>query len=156
MAKKTQHIQEQRYLVIVADRQYGKYFPMNRNTWEDKGGEVCDANVPQKVKAEGFRTGRIGNHIRDHLHRHLKNVGVKALEYTRKKNIPINGVILGGHDEMLSTIKRLLPQDLRKLVIARFVSSISLPVGELALLAGKALHPEKDTGGDKGMQYQFD
>lgn len=145
-----------RYLVIVADRQHGKYFTIYHDTWEDKGEEFRNIFVPQKVKAEGFRTGKIGHHIRDHLLRHLKEVGKKALNFVKKQKIVVTGgVVIGGHGEMLSTIRKYLPEDLRKKVIGYFITTTDLPVGELADKAKQVINPAEEIQQKRMIQFQL-
>jgi peptide subunit release factor 1 (eRF1) len=120
-----------RYLVVVADRQNGKFFTLYKGMLEDEGEEIYDRDVPQKVKAEHTRPGKVQNHIQEHLHKHLKHVGESAYEFVRKNQTDIDGVIVGGHDEMHSTVIKYLPKELAKIVVGKFKADTDMPVDEL-------------------------
>ncbi|QQG43179.1 MAG: hypothetical protein HYW45_03185 [Candidatus Daviesbacteria bacterium] len=129
-----------RYLVIVADRQHGRFFTIFMGTFEDQGEWVEDKDVPQRIKAEGFRVAKIGRHIIEHLHKHLKHVGDEALNYLVKRRIKgINGVILGSHQELLSSLKKSLPPKLKNKVVGEFVADWHLSIGDLTEKANEVL-----------------
>jgi peptide subunit release factor 1 (eRF1) len=119
---------DKRFLVVLADRHRGKYFTVSMDTFEDQGEEIID-NVRQNVRAD---TGHTHRHIREQLTKHLKHVGEKAREYLAKRNIKnLEGVIIGGHQELLNHIKDCLPSELRRNVIAEFKTELTLPVGDM-------------------------
>lgn len=121
-----------RYLVILADRQKGRFFTIFMNTFEDQGEKMKDEDVPQKVKAEGFRVAKIGRHIKDHLYRHLKHVCKSALNYLISKRIKqIDGVVLCSHEELFPYLRKFLPSKLRDKVILEIVSKVNVPIGDL-------------------------
>lgn len=131
---------KKRFLVVLADRQRGRYFTIHLGSFEDQGEEILDRDVPQNVKAEHTRPGKVQNHIRDHLYKHLKHVGVEALNYLIKKRIKgIEGVIIGGHQELLSRIKEFLPSKLKNKVVGQFIAKPNLPLGDLTEKANKIL-----------------
>jgi peptide subunit release factor 1 (eRF1) len=120
-----------RYLVILADRQRGRFFTIFADTFEDEGEQIFD-EVPQKVRAEHTRPGHVQQHIRDHLHRHLKRVGLSAKDFLIKRKIrKIDGILLGGHQELLNSLEKFLPPKLRLKVIGKFVTDVSLSVAEI-------------------------
>ena len=119
---------DKRILVVLADRHKGKFFTVCMDSFEDQGEEVID-NVRQNVRAD---TGSAHRHIQEQLHKHLKHVGNKAREYLARRHIKeIEGVIIGGHRELLHQIKESLPPDLKRNVIAEFVTELTLPVGDM-------------------------
>lgn len=120
-----------RYLVIVADRQRGKFFTIYMNTFEDEGEEVIDKDVPQKVKVDNARPGKVERHIRDHLYKHLKYVGKKALDYVLKQYKHLDGVVVGGHKELVNKTKEYLPPQLKSKVLGVFIAGTDLSIGEL-------------------------
>lgn len=131
--------QPRRYLVILADRQKGRFFTLFRHSLEDQGKAIFD-EVPQKVKAEGTRVGKMARHIQDHLYQHLKNVSTKAKYYLIKRRPDtISGVIIGGHQEMLNQIKRTLPSSLRSKVTGQFIADLNQPLHQLAKKATQLL-----------------
>lgn len=128
-----------RYLVVLADRQNGKFFTIYGNSFEDLGEEILDRDVPQKIKNEG-RPGKISRHIRDHLYKHLKHVGKSALDYLIRKRIKgINGVIIGGHKELLKDIEKFLPARLRNKIVGHFIADTDLSIGDLTRKAKLSL-----------------
>lgn len=130
-----------RYLVILADRQSGRFFTIYLNNFEDQGEEFIDEGVPQKVKTEGFRIGKMDSYIREHLRQHLKHVGKKALDYLIKKRIKgIEGVVLVSHKELLSFLRHSLPSKLKNKVIAEMVSEIDVSIGDLTNRITKELN----------------
>jgi peptide subunit release factor 1 (eRF1) len=115
------------YLVILADSQKGKYFLIHMDTFEDQGEEIVD-----KVHKEVRSDNHAQNHIREQLHHHLKHVGEKAREYLVKKRIKsVDGVVIGGHKQLLQRVKQYLPTELKKNVVAEFVTELNLPVGDM-------------------------
>jgi peptide subunit release factor 1 (eRF1) len=121
----------ERYLVILADRQRSKFLIIHNGTFEDHSEQFFD-DVPQKVKAEYTRTGKVQRHIADHLHQHLKLVGKRALEFLVKRKIrKLDGIILGSHKELLHQIEKFLPKRLQNQVIGEFVMDIDLPFGDI-------------------------
>lgn len=133
-----------RFLIIIADRQVGRYFTTYGDMHENDE-EIIESDVPQKVKAHGFRVGKIDRHIRDHLYRHLKHVGLRAFEYVRFEMWKIDGVIVGGHNEMHSTIINCLPSELAKNVVGTFVADTDMTLDELTQRAFHAVHHTIDT-----------
>jgi peptide subunit release factor 1 (eRF1) len=119
---------DKRILVVLADRKKGKFFTVCMDSFEDQGEELVD-NVRQNVKAD---KGSRHRHIQEQLHKHLKHVGDKAREYLAKRHIKeIEGVIIGGHKELLHQIKECLPPELKRNVIAEFVTELTLPIGAM-------------------------
>lgn len=119
---------DKRFLVVLADRHRGRYFTVCMDTFEDQGEEVIDI-VGQNVRAD---TGHTHRHIQDQLTKHLKHVGKKAGEYLAKRKITnLEGVIIGGHQELFHHIKDCLPPELRRNVIAEFKTELTLPVGDM-------------------------
>lgn len=102
------------------------------NTFEDLGEEIMDEDVPQKVKTDNARWGKVERHIRDHLMHHFKHVGAEAMRYLIKRNIKqLDGVFIGGHQEVLHQIKEYLPSRLKNKVKGEFVVNLDLPLGDL-------------------------
>lgn len=119
---------DKRVLVILADRHRGRFFTVCMDSFEDQGEELVD-NVRQNVKAD---TDSRHRHIKEQLHKHLKHVGEKARDYLAKRHIKtIEGVIIGGHKELLHQIKQYLPPELKRNVIAEFVTELTLPIGAM-------------------------
>jgi peptide subunit release factor 1 (eRF1) len=122
---------DKRYLVILADRQKGRFFTIFQNNFEDEGAQVFD-EIPQKVKVEHTRPGHIQRHIKDHLHKHLKLIGERAYQFLVNRKIKgIEGIILGSHQELLNPLKNLLPNKLKTRVLGELITDINLSVAEI-------------------------
>lgn len=124
-----------RYLVILADRRKARIFTIYLGDFEDLGEEIITSDdVPQKVKREGFRPGKIARHIRDHLTRHLQYIGSRALEYLIKKGIrQLDGIFIGTHKELFSKVKNCLPKRLKEKVLGEFSMEPNSALGDITL-----------------------
>lgn len=124
----------------MADRRIGRFFTIYMNTFENLGDQIKDLDVPQRVKVQNGRVGIVDRHILDHLHKHLKHVGVKALEYlVREKVRELDGVVLSGHKEILPLLKEELPVKLKNKVKAKIITSSTIPIADLTQKAVQAL-----------------
>lgn len=120
-----------RYLVILADRQKARFFTLYKNKVEDKGESYFD-DVPQKVKAEGTREGKMARHIRDHLYRHLKLVGQRARLFLQRRKLEnIDGILIGSHKELFKQIKYFLPTNLKEKVTGEFITELKIPIHQI-------------------------
>lgn len=123
---------KKRYLVILADRKKTRFFTIFLGDFENQGEELVAEDVPQKVKAEGYRPGKIQRHIKDHLRKHLKNVGDKAMDYLIANRInQLDGIFIGTHQELFSEIKDNLPRKLKHKVSGEFVTDVNKPLAEV-------------------------
>lgn len=129
-----------RFLVIVTDRQKGRYFTIFMDSLEKLGNEIRHEDVFEKVRAEKTRMGKSARHIQDHVQHHLKNVGEEVMNFLIKNRInQLDGVIVGGHRELIHKTEHYLPSKLRRKVVGEFVTDVHSPVGELAELAKRAV-----------------
>lgn len=120
-----------RYLVILVDRQKGKFFTIYAGTFEGQGEDVFD-DVHQKVKNDNGRQGKVPRHIRDQMLKHLEKVGEKAMDYLVALRIKqLDGVFIGTHKELFSDVKDSLPSKLRHKILGKFVSTTDRPVGDV-------------------------
>lgn len=123
----------QRYLVILADREKARMFTIYKGAVEEEQ-TIKDPSVPQNVRAneEAFygRGDKISRHIQDHLHRHMKLISEKVNEFVRNKSIA--GVIVGGHNTLIHKTELYLPQQLRKKVVAEFISELNISLTQIA------------------------
>lgn len=123
-----------RYLVILADRKKARVFTIYLGDFEDTGEVIEAFDVPQKVKAEGFSTGRINRHIKDHLCRHLKEIGSKTWEYLIKRRIKrLDGIFIGSHRELFSEVQKHLPAKLQRKILGRFSMEPNNALGDITL-----------------------
>lgn len=121
-----------RYLVILADRKKAKFFTIFLGDFEEAGEEIVVDDVPQKVKAEGYRPGKIQRHIKDHLMHHLKKVGEQALQYLIKKRIEqLDGIFIGTHKELFADLKGYLPPRLKHKVLGEFSMEPNSDLGKI-------------------------
>lgn len=112
--------QYQRYLVVLADRENARYFTLFSGELENQG-EFHEV-VPQKVKGGklGMRSSKVDRHIKDHLHKHFDHVAKTIKEFVGNKSI--NGVLVGGHSEIINSMTRHLPKRLKDKIVAEFVA----------------------------------
>lgn len=125
-----------RYLVILADRVKGRFFTTFLGDFEEEE-EVKDKVTLGKIKAVGGRNNQADRYLRDHLRKHLKLIGLKALEFVRQKKI--DGVIIGGHQELIHKIKDSLPTKLKQKVMGEFVADLNLSLSELTQKSQQAI-----------------
>lgn len=125
--------EQKKYLFLLVDRQKARLFTIHLGNIEEHE-EVFGQHVPQKVRQinEAWkREDKILRHIDDHLRRHLKFIAEKTSEFAKNKHI--NFIVLGGHRELFSKIKKHLPHHLAKKVLDAFVSELNLPINDLFL-----------------------
>lgn len=119
-----------RFLVILADREKAKFFTLYSGELEDQI-EFKDKDVPQKVNGRnlGSRTGKTDRHIQEHLNQHFKIIAEKVNEFSYHK--PINGVVVGGHKELIHRFEEHLPKHLRDKIIGEFTAEPDMNMNEL-------------------------
>lgn len=127
-----------RYLVIVADRMQGRFFTIFLGDFENMGKFVKN-NVWEKTKTNNGRQGKVDRHIRDHFYKHLKHIGKEADNFIKTDFLGINGVIVGGHKDELSDIKKSLPGHLKKIIVGEFIAKPDISLGELTEKAKSVL-----------------
>ncbi len=119
--------------MILADREKVRFFTIYLGHFEGEVEEIDIEDVPQKVKSEGYRPGKVQRHIADHLKHHLKNVGKEAWQYVVKKRIKqLDGVFLGTHKSLFGDLKNNLPAKLKHKVLGEFVMEPNNAVGDIA------------------------
>lgn len=126
-----------RYLVLLADRKRARLFTVHLGEIEEHE-DVFGEFVPQKVRQINkawMREDKILRHIEDHLHRHLSLIAQKTAEFIRNKNIHF--VVIGGHREFFSKIKKLLPPFLSRKVLGEFVTELNIPLNVVFLQSKK-------------------
>ncbi len=126
-----QDINDKRILVIAADRKNGRIFTIFLGNFEDEGRVIKDSVVPQKIKDDNARQGKVDRHVRNHLHKHLRLVIDEAEKYVSKNKLLINAVVIGGHKELLSEIRSCLPPHLKRIVAGELVCEPDAPLGEI-------------------------
>lgn len=126
-----------KYLVLLVDRKKARMFTVHLGQIEEHT-DVFDGLVPQKVK-HGDDTwdaqDKIFRHIEDHLHRHLKLVAQATSEFIKDKNVHF--IILGGHKELFTKVKKHLSGHLRKMVLGEFVTELNIPLNTVFLKSKK-------------------
>lgn len=123
---------KKRYLVILADRKKTRFFTIYLGRFEDKGQEIDREDVPQMIKTEGYRPGKIQKHIDEHLRRHLKNVGAQAMEYLIARKIrQLDGVFIGTHKSLFGDLQKSLPPKLKHKFLGEFVIEPNAALGDI-------------------------
>lgn len=124
--------QYQKYLVLLVDLEKARIFTVHLGKIEEHLDVFDFGEVPQRVKAKKIDYGRddkIFRHIEDHLFRHLEKVTDAAQEFAKSKEIHF--VIIGGHREVLSKIKKHLKYPLNKMVLGEFVTELNIPLNQV-------------------------
>lgn len=130
--------EHEKYLVLLVDRKKARLFTVHLGIVEEHK-DVFGEYVPQKVKQihEAFkRENKILRHIGDHLHRHLKLIIGKTKEFAHN-NKNIHFLIIGGHEELLPKIKKLLPYPLSRKLRGSFITQLNIPLNDVYLKSKK-------------------
>lgn len=99
-----------RYCVLVTDARKARIFSLYLGDFEEYPDVFVEDNVPNKVRAKqsmtvdaggtvrgGLGDKRIERHIEDHVHRHLKHVADRTLDFFKEKHF--SRLIVGGPDD---------------------------------------------------------
>jgi peptide chain release factor subunit 1 len=148
-----------RYCVVVADSRKARIFSLHLGDFEEFPDVFIEDNVPDGVRVKqsmtagaggtvkgGLGDKRIERHIEDHVHRHLKNVADKTLNFFKKKNF--TRLILGGPDDKtLPNLKDHLHSYLKDRLAAEFNAHPDNPAAQLkekAIGAAQAYERENE------------
>lgn len=126
-----------KYLVLLADREKARLFTVHLGNIEEHE-DIFGEYVPQQVKRINRawkREDKILRHIEDHLHRHLKLIADSVSDFSKNKNIDF--MIIGGHEELISKIKKHLPQNLAKKISGTFITELNIPINNVFLKSKK-------------------
>ncbi|MDP3941974.1 MAG: hypothetical protein Q8Q49_06740 [bacterium] len=127
-----------KYLVLLVDRKRARLFLVHLGEIEEQK-EFLDGHVPQNVRANERdfygRSNKIFRHIEDHLHRHLQLVSEAVSSFIREYDG--NFLLVGGHKEMVSKMKKHLPSSVQRMVLGEFVTAVNIPLKEVFLHSKK-------------------
>ena len=89
--------------------------------------ESEDQKVPQKVKGRNatMRTGKIEQHIHEHLRKHLKHIGAEVDSFLEEQ--PIAGVLIGSHQQLIKPLEDHLPNKLKGKILGEFIADLNAP-----------------------------
>lgn len=154
-----------RYLVLVADSRHARLFSLYLGDFEAHPDIFMeDEAVPDRVRANesmarasggqsakgvygGLGDKRIEGHIKDHIHKHLKNTTDKTFNFFKEKNH--TQLIIGTpEDKNRSWLKDHLHSYLKERLAGEFNANPSLPdseLKELALETAKQYERERET-----------
>lgn len=133
-------LEEGRYLFIIADTKKASLFLFKQGKLEATR-DIMDPGVMKKIKSNDrevhARNNKLmnkrGNQLRDHFNR----ISEETMLFIGEKHI--NGVFLGGHQPLFSTIENELSAELRKKLRGRFVTELNIPREELITHCTNAL-----------------
>ncbi len=121
-----------RYCVVVCDSRKARIFSLYLGTIEESSEAFLEDNVPDGVRVKqsmtaggggtiqaGLGDKRIERHIQDHVHRHLKRVADKTLEFFKKKRFT-RLMLAGPEDKTLPWLKDHLHSYLRQRLATEF------------------------------------
>jgi hypothetical protein len=132
---------QRRFLVIVADKLRGRIFTIYLNNFEDEGIDLFDGSREddvRKLKGHGNYGGN--QYLLEQAKKHIKVVCQAIEQFVKQRSGDhIDGVILGGHKELIPQIRDCLASQLRNKVIGEFVTDTHLPIGDLTQKAQKII-----------------
>jgi len=148
-----------RYCVVVADSRKARIFSMYLGEIEESPDVFLEDNVPDGVRVKqsmtaggggtvqgGLGDKRIERHIQDHVHRHLKHVADRTLDFFKRKRF--TRLILGGpEDKTLPQLKDHLHSYLKNRLAAQFTAHPDNPLSEIkekALSAAQSWERERE------------
>lgn len=123
--------EHQRYATAVVDRRKARIFTVFLGQIEEHTG-VFEDDVPAKVKAgewANLRETKISHHIEDHVHRHLKHVAEKTLEFFKEREF--DRLIVAGHEEIAPKFEALLHPYLQERMAGRFYVEPDVSLDEI-------------------------
>jgi len=132
-----------RYCVVVGDSRKARIFSLYLGEFEEFPDIFIEDNVPDGVRVKqsmtagaggavqaGLGDKRIERHIEDHVHRHLKHVADRTLDFFKRKNF--TRLILGGPDDKTRpSLKEHLHSYLKSRLAAEFSAHPDNPSEEL-------------------------
>ena len=124
--------EQNRYLIILADREKADFLTIKNNIVEDFQ-EFSDPSVPPKVKSnkEDYyaRNNIILRHIDVLLYRHLQKISQQLDRFMKGKTV--SAVLVGGHQPLLHKIEKHLNPLLQEKVIGEFITELNIPKNDL-------------------------
>ncbi|GEM_PF-3410042 len=117
--------------VVTTDQKRARIFEYFLGRLEDRM-EITDV-IPKKVRTGGFlgyASKNMERHVDEGVHRHLKNVAERVLEFFRKYQF--KDLIVGGDKKILPEFESFLHTDLKNRLRGRFVISADATDTEIA------------------------
>lgn len=125
-------LEEGHYLFIIADQKKASLFLFTQGKLE-ASREIMDPGVMKKTKSDSGelygRNTKLMHHRENQLHDHLTLIMQEATTFIKGKHL--NGVFIGGHKPLFSTIENELPSELQKILRGTFVTELNIPREEL-------------------------
>ncbi|MFH1856591.1 MAG: Vms1/Ankzf1 family peptidyl-tRNA hydrolase [Candidatus Omnitrophota bacterium] len=106
----------QKIIAVMVDSRSARIFDIACGAL--KLEERIEDYVPSRLKSGGCSQLRFQHHVEDHILRHLKHVIAFLEDLFMKENEKIAGIILSGQSEILATLKKELPKQLKQRIIA--------------------------------------
>lgn len=137
---KLAEMEEEHYLFIAADLKKAYLFLFKKGAVETTR-TIMDPSVNKKIKSnQGEMNGRnkkYDHKIDNQIHSHMQLIAREATNLISGKHV--NGIFIGGHKTMFSTLEKELPQDLQKKLRGEFVTELNIPQDELVAHCLKTL-----------------
>ena len=125
-------IEEGHYLFIIADRKKAFLFLFNRGEVEIQKS-IMHPGVRKATRIDSGelhgRNTKLSNHIVNQLHRHLQLILQEVEKLIKNKHI--NGLFLGGHQQLFHSIEKELPVVLKEKLRGEFITELNIPKNEL-------------------------
>ncbi len=125
-------IEEGQYLFVIADKKKAFLFLFKRGDVEIHKN-IMHPGVRKATKIDSGelhgRNTKLSNHIENQLHRHLLLIIEEAEKVIKDKHI--NGLFLGGHQQLFHSIEEVLPTKLKEKIRGEFITELNIPEDEL-------------------------
>ena len=112
-----------RYGVVVVDKEKARYFVFHLGELIESG-EKLDA-VPRKHKQGGWSQANFQRHHEAHVLWHLKGTIEELQRY--QSSVGFDRLVVGGTDELVAELVRLLPRALSGILAGTFTVATSVP-----------------------------
>lgn len=110
-----------RQCVVTVGREEGRVYIVTNGELQDRRS-VHD-QTPGRVKERsfgGYEGGHFQRHVETEVHRHYQNVLDEIVSLFRKRRF--ERLSIGGHKEAMADFEAMLPEDLKRRMIGRFVT----------------------------------
>lgn len=110
-----------RQCVVTVDREEGRIYLLTSGELQDRRS-VHD-ETPGRVKERsfgGYEEGHFQRHVETEVHRHYQNVLDEMVSLFRKHRF--ERLLISGHKEAMADLEAMLPEELKRRVIGRFVT----------------------------------
>ena len=110
----------ERYCTVVCDKRQAKIFTVFLGQIEDYSYIFGD--TPRKTKSGGWSQKKNQAWVAEEVKKHLKNVAEQAYKFLQEQNF--DRLILGGEQETIDELRKLMHPDLQKRMVGQFATEV--------------------------------